>query len=232
MSINQRFSLIAVLLLLSACSMKKQSDEEAAKLTSDTVVLETEDKYHLKNSRQFIDYPIPHLDSILPFVETSGAHSKAPSEQFYNPADSGIFVFYTLFEPRKSSINEIRKQQNYIGELMTHTYYKSAYGWAETDKDQTFISLKAIGGDIKVNDAVKIGASLNEVLKVLGNPISQSDSSFIFLGKNKVIGHFDVEKGKVRSFVYGRFNLHDSIFEKDSASIMKVLKDKLEESKR
>jgi hypothetical protein len=164
----------------------------------------------------FFDYPIPNLDSILQYYETSGAVENAPSKRYYNPSDSGIFVFYTLFDKKLD-----------IGTLTTHTYRKPKYGWAAEDKDQTFILLRLTSGSIKIGKSIKIGQPRDEVKLELGQPIYQDSSRILFVGKNKVIALFGHSNGLISSITYGRFNLTDDIFNIDSISRQRVIIEKL-----
>ncbi|WP_338759959.1 hypothetical protein WAF17_12650 [Bernardetia sp. ABR2-2B] len=133
-----------------------------------------------------------------------------------------------------------------MGYLTTHTYRKPKYGWSETDKDQTFILLrleelpirrqKAITikqkvemeKAIRVGQQIEIGMSVENLKNELANPIYIEDSSFVFLGKNKIIGRFEVKNNKVKSITYGRFHLNDSIFDLDSIALRSVIEEKLE----
>lgn len=180
------------------------------------------------NDNEFKDFPIPILDSIFPFHATSGAVGKSPSKTFYNPSDSGIYVFYSLLDRQKLSSNPESLSEVNIGTLITHTYRKHVYGWSETDKDQTFIQLIIYQNPIKIGNSIQVGRNIKEIELELGKPIYQIDSNIVFLGKNNIIGIFKLKNKKVKSFTYGRYNLPDDIFELDSLKrkeiIQKVLK--------
>jgi len=214
-----------VIFLVSCHSEEEQSGEISdVNLVSTEAVIENTD---LVPKDQFIDFPIPDLDSIFPYFETSGVVSKSPSERYYNPTDSGIFVFYTLFDQKKIGNSKYSFDEKNIGTLTTHTYMKPKYGWSETDKDQTFILLQLNGQPIKIGKSIQIGMPFQELVSELGKPIFQADSTFTFLGKNKVVGQFVFEKEKLTSLTYGRFNLTDEIFELDSVSRQKIIEEKL-----
>ena len=70
---------ITVIFLIS-CTSNEQSKKRAISVKSDSIKSDTvladkviEDK--------FIDFPIPELDSIFPYFETSGAVANSPSER-------------------------------------------------------------------------------------------------------------------------------------------------------
>lgn len=180
---------------------------------------------------EFMDFPIPELDSIFPYFETSGAVSYSPSQQFYNPTDSGIFVFYTLFDKQKMDRSRYSFDGAQIGTLTTHTYRKPGYGWSETDKDQTFILLYLYGRPLKVGKSIRTGISFEELTHELGKPVYQVDSSFVFLGKNKVVGSFHFQNGRLASFLYGRYNLTNEIFKMDSLSRKNIIEGLLKREK-
>lgn len=220
---------ITVIFLIS-CTSNEQSKKRAISVKSDSIKSDAvladkviEDK--------FIDFPIPELDSIFPYFETSGAVANSPSERFYNPSDSGIFVFYTLFDKIKMGNTKYSFDEQHIGTLTTHTYRKPKYGWSETDKDQTFILLQLDGNPIKIGKSIQVGISLEELIDELGKPIYQSDSTFTFLGKNKIVGQFNFEDDKLGSLTYGRYNLTDDIFEIDSLSRKEIIEEKLKRKK-
>jgi hypothetical protein len=185
----------------------------------------------LNAEKKFIDYPIPELDSIFPFFETSGAVENSPSEKYFNPTDSGIFVFYTLFDKTKMRNTKYSFDEINIGTLTTHTYRKPKYGWSETDKDQDFILLQLDGLPIKIGKSIQIGSSFEELTNELGKPIYQIDSSFVFLGKNKIIGQFNFKNGQLESLTYGRYNLTDDIFDVDSIARKEMIEEKLKVKK-
>jgi|GEM_PF-2810386 len=218
-----------VLILIAFCFMLGCHSEKRENAIESEVVLDSmasnSKEIEVSDERVFIDFPIPELDAIFPYFETSGAVSDAPSARFYNPIDSGIFVFYSLFDKP----NKGKKLQSYlpIGTLITHTYRKPGYGWSEEDKDQTFILLNLNEGIIKIGKSIQIGSSYEDLTKEIGEPIYQNDSSFVFLGKNKVVGQFDFKNGQVESLIYGRFNLGDEVFDMDSASLKVIIEEKL-----
>ncbi len=207
--------------LLISCKSK----ESSSKKTNIVVYELIKSEIDTVPKDNFIDFPIPELDSILPYFETSGAVENSPSERFHNPTDTGIFVFYTLFDKRKNS--EYSFDEINIGRLTTHTYRKSKYGWAATDKDQTFILLHLNGQPITIGKTIQIGITFKNLIKELGKPIYQIDSTFIFLGKNKIVGQFNFNNQKLESLTYGRFNLMDEIFEIDSISRKEIIEEKL-----
>lgn len=182
------------------------------------------------NQNEFKDFPIPILDSIFPFHVTSGAVGKSPSKTFYNPSDSGIYVYYSLLNRQKLRSNPESLSEINIGRLITHTYRKPGYGWSETDKDQTFIQLKIYQNPIKIGNSIQVGKNIKEIELELGQPIYRNDSNIVFLGKNYIIGSFNVKNNKVKSFTYGRYNLPNEIFKLDSLKrkerIQKIFKGK------
>lgn len=182
------------------------------------------------NDNEFKDFPIPILDLIFPFHVTSGAVGKSPSKTFYNPSDSGIYVFYSLLDRQKLRSNAESMSEVNIGTLITHTFRKPGYGWSEKDKDQTFIQLKIYQNSIKIGNSIQVGKNIKEVELELGKPIYQSDSNIVFLGKNNIIGSFNVKNNKIISFTYGRYNLPYEIFKLDSLKrkelIQKIFKGK------
>ncbi len=219
-------ALYIIINFLIGCNSNEQSKKVAISIKSDSIKLDSvPDDKMIEN--KFIDFPIPDLDSIFPYFETSGAVAISPSEKFYNPTDSGIFVFYTLFDKKKVRDSKYSFDEQNIGTLTTHTYRKPKYGWSDTDDDQTFILLQLDGKPIMIGKSIQVGISLNKLILELGNPIYQSDSTFTFLGKNKIIGQFSFDKGKLRSLTYGRYNLSDNIFEIDSISRKEIIEEKL-----
>lgn len=178
----------------------------------------------LKNS-QYINYPIPKIDSILQYFETSGAVTNSLYERYYNPTDSGIYVFYTLFDKVKMKKSNYSFEDINIGTLTTHTYNKPQYGWRASDKDQTFILLQVDNNLIEIGNSIQVGNTYNELIIELGEPIYQVDSSIVFLGKNKIIGRFKFENSLIQSYTYGRFNLKDEIYEMDSIMRRKTIEE-------
>ena len=217
-------------IFLISCNSKEQSNKEVSVVKSDSIKSEIEIVDTIVEDK-FIDFPIPEIDSISPYFETSGAVANSPSDRYYNPTDSGIFVFYTLFDRKKRDNPKYSFEEQYIGTLTTHTYRKPKYGWSKTDKDQTFILLHLDGKPIKIGKSIQIGISYDEIINELGEPIYQGDSTFTFLGKNKVIGQFNYKNGKLESLTYGRFNLADDIFEIDSISRKEIIEEKLKREK-
>jgi hypothetical protein len=214
--------LIAIFLI--GCAPNEQTNEnvineKTGSIKTDTLIADKvmEDK--------FIDFPIPVLDSIFPYFETSGAAANSPSERFYNPTDSGIFVFYSLFDKKKMGNSKYSFDEKNIGTLTTHTYRKPTYGWSETDKDQTFILLQLDGKPIKIGKSIQVGISIEELIDELGKPIYQSDSTFTFLGINKVVGQFNFQNRLLASLTYGRYNLPDEIFKIDSISRKEIIEE-------
>ncbi|BDD08262.1 hypothetical protein FUAX_06940 [Fulvitalea axinellae] len=180
------------------------------------------------SKNRFFDFPIPKLDSVLQYYETSGATGYVPSKRFYNPSDSGIFVFYTLFNKQTVRGREYAINEEYQGMLTTHTYWKTGYGWSAMDKDQTFILLQLYGTSIKIGKGIKVGVGIKDLKVELGEPIYQTDSSLVFLGKNNLIGQFEFNKErKLKSIVYGRFNLPSKIFTLDSINRRRIIENKL-----
>ena len=220
-----------IVFALISCKSKTRNTETIKEIQLDSVkpIIQAIDTFV---EERFMNFPIPKLDSIFPFFETSGMVANAPSKRFYNPTDSGIFVFYTLFYREIRELNYLHKEE-YIGDLTTHTYRKPKYGWSDTDKDQTFILLELEESSVKTKKTIKfgkkieIGTSIKTLKSELGEPIYIKDSNFVFLGKNKIIGKFDIKNDKVRSITYGHFNLNDSIFELDSVALRKVVEKKL-----
>ncbi len=193
--------------------------------------LNSSDLPEIKPGNSFIEFPIPILDSIFQHFGTSGAVAYSPSKNFYNPTDSGIFVFYTLFDKHKLNKSKYSFEEQHIGTLTTHTYFKPKYGWSDKDKDQTFILLELDGRPIKIGKSIQIGMTLHELKSELGQPIYQVDSSFVFLGKNKVIGKFNFKNGLLESLTYGRFTLIDEIFTVDSLERKAIIEQKLKSKK-
>jgi hypothetical protein len=218
-----------IAIFLISCNSKEQSDKGVSDVKSDTIKsdVETVETVETVIEDKFIDFPIPVLDSIFPYFETSGAVANSPSVRFYNPTDSGIFVFYTLFDKTKIRSSKYSFDEKNIGTLTTHTYRKPKYGWSETDKDQTFILLLLDGESVIIGKSIKIGATFDELTNELGEPIYSIDSSFVFLGKNRFIGRFNIVNGQVESLAYGRFNLNDSVFTMDSVSLREIVEEKL-----
>ena len=91
--------------------------------------------------------------------------------------------------------------------------------------------LKLDGKPIKIGIAIQVGITAENLIKELGNPIYQSDSTVTFLGKNKIIGHFKFKNKRLESLRYGRFNLSDKIFEMDSICQHKTIEEKLRQIK-
>lgn len=176
---------------------------------------------------RFFDYPIPSLDSILQYYETSGAVSNSPSARYFNPSDSGLYVYYSLFDKVKMKSGNYSFDEINIGTLTTHTFRKPLYGWSEKDKDQTFILLKSDGELLKIGKSIKVGSYTEELIKELGEPIYQIDSDLVFLGRNNVIGKFTIQNSIVKSFVYGRFNLPEKVFDTDSIKRREIIEGKL-----
>ena len=217
-----------MLIFLMSCGSTEHANKENDVVALDSSNSDTETVDTVVTGK-FIDFPIPVLDSIFPYFETSGAVTTSPSSTFYNPTDSGIFVSYALFDKAKMNNPNYSFAEKGIGSLITHTYRKPKYGWSEQDKDQTFILLRLHGGPISIGSSIQIGTTLEEVSKELGDPIYHTDSSFVFLGKNKFIGKLKITNGHVESLTYGRFNLADSIFTVDHESLKSMVEDKLEE---
>ena len=213
-----------------SCTSNEHSKKEVNASTSDSIISDPIPA-DIMMEDQFNDFPIPILDSIFPYFETSGAVSKSPSEKFYNPTDSGIFVFYTLFDKKKLLDSKYSFDEQHIGTLTTHTYRKPKYGWSETDQDQTFILLQLDGKPIKIGESIQVGISIEELNDELGKPIYQSDSTFTFLGKNKIVGQFSFKNGKLHSLTYGRYNLEDNIFMIDSESRKEIIEEILNRKK-
>ena len=210
-----------------SCQSGNESNEFNSKRRADSTISETLKKKDTIKNERYIDFPIPELDSIFPYFETSGAVANSPSDKYYNPTDSGIFVFYTLFDQRKIKHSKYSFDEINIGILTTHTYRKPKYGWSETDNDQTFILLQIDEKTIKVGKSIQVGGSLVDLKMELGEPIYKTDSTFVFLGKNKMIGRFHIKNGLIESFSYGRFNLIDDIFEIDSLKRKEIIEEKL-----
>ncbi|MEO1518751.1 MAG: hypothetical protein AAFV95_27300 [Bacteroidota bacterium] len=203
------------LLLFFACQSESPQQEKVGEQLQDSTGLAAE----------FIAFPIPPLDSIFPYFQTSGVVERSPSNRFYNPSDSGLFVFYTLFDQKRGS-GAVSKFQE-IGILTTHTYFKPSYGWSETDKDQTFILLHLFGKAIKLGKTIEIGMSMDALTEELGQPLYQRDSSYVFLGKNNFIGQFRFENGTLQSLTYGRYNLPDEIFGLSKTEKRRMVEEKL-----
>lgn len=216
---------LIISILLLGCQSEQPSEGVSSEINHDTTLTLSQENYNVNSTFVFIDFPIPILDSIFPFNETSGIIEKSPSHRYYNPVDTGIFVFYTLFD--KSSDPKHPFELVNIGTLTTHTYRKPKYGWSESDKDQTFIYLETHAPTLRIGKSIRVGGTIREVKMELGEPIYQSDTSFIFLGKNKVAGSFNVKNGQITSFSYGRYNFPDDIFEIDSMSRVNLITEKL-----
>jgi len=176
-------------------------------------------------NNQYINYPIPQFDSILKYYETSGAVDNSFYERYYSPSDSGIYVFYTLFNKVKMKKSNYSFDEINIGTLTTHTYNKPKYGWKASDKDQTFILLQVDDNLIQFGKSIQVGNTFKELTTELGEPIYQVDSSFVFLGKNKIIGKFKFKNSLIQSYTYGRFNLKDEIFEMDSIKRKEIIEE-------
>jgi len=204
---------------ISSCAKEHKKDTQTN--IKKTIIEEVDT---LKKAEKFIHFPIPQLDSIFPFFETSGVAENSPSEIFYNPTDSGLFVFYTLFD-KKMPYSKYSFDKAHIGTLTTHTYWKPNYGWSEMDKDQTFIHLQLDEDVIQVGKFIKVGSTFKELQKELGQPIYKIDSLFVFLGKNKIIGQFQFENGLLKSLTYGRYNLPNKIFDVDSIERKKMIEE-------
>ena len=215
-----------IAIFLISCNSKKNSDENSKGIQIDSTKSSIEMADTISQER-FIDFPIPELDSIFPYFETSGAVANSPSKRFYNPTDSGIFVFYTLFDKKKLRDSKYSFDEMNIGTLTTHTFRKPKYGWSETDKDQTFILLQLDGKPIKIGESIEVGMLVENLERELGKPVYQVDSTIVYLGKNKIIGRFNIDKGKVESITYGRFNLNDSIFELERIIQREIIEEKL-----
>jgi hypothetical protein len=223
--VNQKVLIYFIGIFVTSCNSEKELGNglNRNQIGTATVIVETIDTV---NQGIFINYPIPELDSIFPFCETSGMVAKCPSPKYYNPYDSGIFVNYSLFYQNKSANTKYLSKKQ-VGLLFTHTYMKPTYGWSEKDKDQTFILMQLYGSPIKIGNSIKVGCTFDDLQTELGKPVYQIDSSFVFLGKNKVVAHFDLKNGVVESLKYGRFNLTDEIFIIDSVSRKEILEEKL-----
>ena len=222
-----RFAPLILVLIAVTCNPRRDESRVATGGNETDSILEIE-KTSGTGEKTFIDYPIPNLDSILQHCETSGMIENAPSERFYNPTDSGIFVFYTLFDnerrahPVKNSKAEF--DERFVGNLTTHTYRKSRYGWAVDDKDQMFILLQLTNGTIKIGRSIRVGCTIEQVKSELGQPIyCDGDSSFVFLARNKTIAKFNTSKEVVTSITYGRFNLSDDLFLRDSITRRQIV---------
>lgn len=217
---NLSFAIVTVCLAGCLSETNEASVEAPKNDTADTVVVVAKDLLR--------DYPIPVLDSLYALFENSGAVGYAPSEIFHNPSDSGIFVYYTFFNKKYQADRPGFRQ---MATLITHTYMKPVYGWAKTDKDQTFILLNMndnLGG---IGKSIRIGATLAELKTELGEPIYREDSTHVFLGKNKVVGQFNFRNGLVQTFTYVRLNLDDDIFAMDSIARKEIIEDKLKKAK-
>jgi hypothetical protein len=169
------------------------------------------------------------MDSILLYYETSGIAEVFPSKKYFNPSDSGIFVFYTLFEKRK--INGVLRitNDNQNNAILTHTYRKKNYGWASTDQDQTFIKLISESPLFKVNSNIKIGNNIKSIETELGKPLYEKDFINIYLGANKFIAQLTFQKEQLIHINYGRYNLPDTIFKMDSISKVQYIEALLNE---
>jgi hypothetical protein len=199
-----------LIIFLFGCNSEPVNIVENSLTESDTLI----DTTRIVEEEIFHDFPIPNLEDIFPFYETSGMGENAPSEKYFNPTDSGIFVYYSLFD--KEKIKQRTGEDAYIGSLTTHTYYKKNKGWSTSDTDQTFIQIDLNSALITIGESIKVGATVEELFFELGKPIAQSDEEITFLGKNFVVGKFQLKNSKVTSFKYGRYNLPIEIFEADS----------------
>ncbi|BDD06500.1 hypothetical protein AUTU_39830 (plasmid) [Aureibacter tunicatorum] len=223
---------LLALIFLFGCMQKKDKHQKQVGIHDSVslsfVDIPSIDTLESKAESKFKTFPIPNLDTLLYYYETSGAEGKSSSNIYYNPSDSGIFVFYSLFE-KKMIDGKLRIiGHDHYGSLVTHTYFREPSGWTASDEYQTFIGLVSTSPFFSVNDSIGVGSSKLDIEHLLGLPIMIEDSTFIHLGLNNVIGQFKYNNDTVTKFKYFHYSLNDEIYMLDSSKVQKEVRKFLE----
>ncbi len=171
--IAKYLAFFCVTFLLISCSKQSESTLEANRsvATDTSIIISITQPQEFK--KKFIEYPIPDIDSLLLYYETSGIAGNYPSDKHFNQSDSGILVFYTLFEKILIDGKYRIINDNYNNTLITHTYWKDKYGWAAEDKDQTFIQLLSESSFFGIGQNIQIGNTKETIEFELGSPLYQ-----------------------------------------------------------
>ncbi|MEM6298605.1 MAG: hypothetical protein AAF740_07960 [Bacteroidota bacterium] len=223
------YLLLVFMVLIQACSSNpentslKQTQIQEEMIEQDSLVTKTiEIPEELEKKNHFFDFPIPEMDNMLMYSETSGIVEKSPSKELYNPFDSGIFVFHSLIGGE-----EIDRYD--FGSLVTHTYFKKPYGWAAEDKDQTFIALLSGTPFFNINESIGVEHSRTEIENELGSPFFVKDSISFYLGRNGIIGGFTYRSDTVTRFSYNRYQIADSVFNLEETELQIALENLIED---
>ena len=207
------------------------SDQDTIMNDQDTAIINTKVAKSLRT--RFLHFPIPKLDSLLPYDVTSGMVGKVRqryTKRYYHPADSGIFVAYSLLEKKNYNGKLVLvhdDQPTKSANLITHTYFKQPYGWSTEDQDQTFIGLYSDSQFFGISESIRVGSSRDQIEKAVGFPVIIEDSTRIYLGSNGIIGEVTYQNNVVTKFNYFRYSIEDSIFELQGDQLQSAIREKI-----
>ncbi len=203
-------------MLIFSCFSCNTEKHKESRPQNNSISIKEDRKFDIQKIKQF---PIPKLASILKYYQTSGVVENAPSKSYCNPTEDGLFVFYTLFDKKQKE-----KRLKRIGTLITHTYYKKGYGWDAEDQDQTFIELNLTAKDIVIGKSIRVGSDISSIIPELGFPLTQNDTTAIFIGKDNYVCRLDIENNIVEGFTYGIYNFKISTNETTETLLSKIIK--------
>ena len=154
---------------------------------------ETKKVYEIKRS-----LPIPEFEKFNQFCETFGS-SYLSKKYLYRPKKKGFFGAYHLYD----RIKHVK-----MGFLITHNTIDDFHEWKFSDTTQTFIALimKRGGSRLKLFEKIGVSDKKEKLFDFFGEPQIENDTMIVYWDKQRTIGQFKIENGKITEFIYGRYN--------------------------
>ena len=138
--------------------------------------------------------PIPDFEDFRPFLETSGVVGRSEWSKYPIQSETGLYGFYTLFTEERA----------YLGELIVH-YPRSINHWRMDDPNQTFIRAVIEGEGIEVVPGLTIGLTKEELYRIMGRPVHQSQDCAVYMDQSGTYLKVDLIKEKVIKLDYGLY---------------------------
>lgn len=196
------FTIILLSIILFSCYEK--ADTRSNSVTTDKAPLEKEDdKLRKGNDTATLDIserflPVPRFKEFKHFCETFGG-SYLQKTYLYRPQEKGHFGAHHLYD---------RQKHVQMGFLIAHNTVEEFSNWKFSDTTQVFVALvmKRAGSRLKLFDKIGISDKKEVLIEFFGKPKIENDTMIVYWDKNRTIGQFEIQKGIINSFIYGRYN--------------------------